>query len=89
MVTQQRAQRANFGPMWPEVTGFGAGPNKQIFCVLAGGQNIKNSLSWPRKHCLPFSDILEMLEKIERSFIFNKSKISYLRIITILFVIGI
>lgn len=55
MVTQQKAQSANFGPMWPEVTGFGAGPNKQIFCVLAGGQNIKNSRSWPRTHCLPFS----------------------------------
>gem|GEM_PF-1753182 len=55
MVTQQKAQSANFGPHWPEVTGFGAGPNKQIFCVLAGGQNIKNSRSWPRTHCLPFS----------------------------------
>jgi len=29
-MTQQKAQSANFGPMWPEVTGFGAGPNKQF-----------------------------------------------------------
>ena len=45
MVTQHKAQSTNFGPMWPEVTGFGAGPNKQIFCVLTAGQNIKNSRS--------------------------------------------
>lgn len=31
MVTQHKAQSANFGPHWPEVTGFGAGPNKQDF----------------------------------------------------------
>lgn len=57
MVTQQKAQSANFEPMWPEVTGFGAGPNKQIFCVLPQGkmQKIRNN-----GHCciacrLPFS----------------------------------
>lgn len=26
-------QRAHFGPSWPEVTGFGAGPNKQFLQV--------------------------------------------------------
>lgn len=31
MVTRQQAQSADFGPTWPEVTGFGASPNKQ-FC---------------------------------------------------------
>jgi len=30
-MTQQRAQRAHFGPSWPEVTGFGVDPNKQFF----------------------------------------------------------
>ena len=30
-MTQHEAQRANFGPSWPEVAGFGAaGPNKQF-----------------------------------------------------------
>lgn len=33
-MTQQRARSAHFGPSWPEVTGFGAGPNKQ-FCGFA------------------------------------------------------
>lgn len=37
-------RRHHFGPSWPEVKGFGAGPNKQIFYILAGGQNVKNSL---------------------------------------------
>jgi|GEM_PF-3404630 len=62
MVTQQKAQSANFGPNWPEVTGFGAGPNKQIFCIAAG-QNTKNSRSWPRTHCLPFSGELQIVIK--------------------------
>jgi hypothetical protein len=30
-VTQQQARSADFGPSWPEVTGFGADPNKQFF----------------------------------------------------------
>lgn len=30
-MTQQRARSANFGPSWPEVSGFGAGPNKHDF----------------------------------------------------------
>ena len=34
MVTRQQAYSADFGPTWPEVTGFGAGPNKQ-FCGFA------------------------------------------------------
>jgi len=50
-MTQQKAQSANFGPMWPEVTGFWAGSNKRFFAL----ENAKNLQSWPRLPCLPFS----------------------------------
>lgn len=29
-MTQQQAQRANFGPSWPEVAGFGEGTPQQV-----------------------------------------------------------
>ena len=31
MVTQHKAQRADFGPSWPEVAGFGEAPQQAIF----------------------------------------------------------
>ncbi|TEB05599.1 hypothetical protein Psch_02640 [Pelotomaculum schinkii] len=30
-MTQQRAQRADFGPSWPEVAGFGEAPQQAVF----------------------------------------------------------
>lgn len=41
-MTQQRAQRADFGPSWPEVAGFGEAPQQAIFCDLTVGQITKN-----------------------------------------------
>ena len=41
-MTQQQARRADFGPTWPEVTGFGeAGPNKQFYGFDRKGNFIK------------------------------------------------
>ena len=41
-MTQQQAQRADFGPSWPEVTGFGAAsPNKQFYGFDRKGKFIK------------------------------------------------
>jgi len=55
MVTQHKAQRANFGPTWPEVAGFGAaGPNKQ-FLSFPARENLKNGQVSRHLPCLPFS----------------------------------
>jgi hypothetical protein len=41
-MTQQQARRADFGPTWPEVAGFGvAGPNKQFYGFDRKGKFIK------------------------------------------------
>lgn len=41
-MTQQQARSADFGPTWPEVTGFGAaGPNKQFYGFDRMGKSIK------------------------------------------------
>ena len=38
-MTQQQAQRANFGPIWPEVAGFGEGtPQQAVFEVFPQGK---------------------------------------------------
>lgn len=38
-MTQQQAQRANFGPTWPEVAGFGEGtPQQAVFGVFPQGK---------------------------------------------------
>lgn len=42
-MTQHRAQRADFGPNWPEVAGFGEPPQQVIFYDLTAGKIIKNS----------------------------------------------
>lgn len=34
-MTQPRSKAPHFGPGWPEVTGFGAGPNKQKYATVA------------------------------------------------------
>jgi len=54
-MTQQRAKRADFGPSWPEVAGFGEAPQQAIFCGLTAGQITKNVQLWPQLPCLPFS----------------------------------
>lgn len=41
-MTQQRTQCADFGPIWPEVAGFGEAPQQVIFCDLTVGEIIKN-----------------------------------------------
>jgi len=54
-MTQHEAQRANFGPSWPEVVGFGAaGPNKQ-FLSFPARENLKNVQVSRHLPCLPFS----------------------------------
>lgn len=38
-MTQQQAQRANFGPSWPEVAGFGEGtPQQAVLEVFPQGK---------------------------------------------------
>mgnify|MGYP007127514500 CR=1 FL=1 len=44
-MTQQRARSANFGPSWPEVAGFGAGPNKHDFSRFGRRANRKKFAS--------------------------------------------
>lgn len=34
-MTQPSSEAPHFGPSWPEVTGFGAGPNKQKYATVA------------------------------------------------------
>ena len=41
MVTRHQAQSADFGPTWPEVEGFGAGPNKQFCGFAREGKSVK------------------------------------------------
>lgn len=48
-MTQQRAQREDFGPTWPEVTGFGAGPNKQ-HCVTVATVTLLADIVTGEKH---------------------------------------
>ena len=65
-MTQHEAQRANFGPSWPEVAGFGAaGPNKQ-FLSFPARENLKNVQVSRHLPCLPFSGKLETRYKHSR-----------------------
>lgn len=41
MVTRQQAHSADFGPTWPEVTGLGAGSNKQFCGFAREGKSVK------------------------------------------------
>lgn len=41
-MTQQQARSTDFGPIWPEVAGFGAAcPNKQFYRFARKGKSIK------------------------------------------------
>ena len=65
-MTQHKAQRANFGPSWPEVAGFGAaGPNKQ-FLSFPARENLKNVQVSIHLPFLPFSGKAEMLIKAQK-----------------------
>ena len=70
-MTQHEAQRANFGPSWPEVAGFGAaGPNKQ-FLSFPARENLKNVQVSRHLPCLPFSGnykIMQIGREMEQTF---------------------
>lgn len=60
-MTQHKVRSADFGPTWPEVTGFGAAcPNKQ-FLRFDRRENLKNVQVSIHLPCLPLCETYDTL----------------------------